>query len=57
MKRKHSREADEAPETPEVASYTECTGLMPALPQDEAEDESCAALYDIHSAQGAKGRH
>ena len=34
-----------------VASGTECTGLMPALPQDEAQDEAEAALYGIHSAQ------
>ena len=57
MKRKRSRKAEAAPETQEVASFTECTGLMPALPRDEAEDESSAALYDIHSAEGAKDEH
>ena len=31
-----------------VASATECTGLMPALPQDEEEDENYASLYATH---------
>lgn len=30
-----------------AASATECTGLMSALPADEAEDRSEAALYDV----------
>ena len=34
----------------EVASSTECTGLMPALSEDEAEDANRAALYGIHRA-------
>lgn len=33
-----------------VASATECTGLMPALPYDMREDKNLAALYSIHSA-------
>ena len=33
-----------------VASATECTGLMAALPENMAEDESRAELYAIHSA-------
>ena len=45
---------DAVRETEEVASATECTGLMPALPRDDAEDESAAALYAIHSAKGAR---
>ena len=57
MTRKRSRRADAAPESREVASFTECTGLMPALPRDEAEDESSAALYDIHSAEDAKEKN
>ena len=36
----------------EVASATECTGLMPTLPRDEAQDASSAALYAIHRARG-----
>ena len=43
-------------EAADVASATECTGLMPALPQDDAADESSAALYDIQAAKGARGR-
>lgn len=35
----------------QVASATECTGLIPALPQDESQDEHCAALYAIHRAK------
>ena len=45
------RHGNEAGKTQVVASGTECTGLMPALPQDEAQDESEAALYGIHSAK------
>ena len=54
MKRKRRESGGYAPDTQAVASSTECTGLMPALPRDEAEDESSAALYDIHSATGAR---
>lgn len=31
-----------------VASATECTGLMPSLPQSEEEDENYASLYATH---------
>ncbi len=34
-----------------VASATECTGLMPALPDDAAQDAAEAALYGIHAAK------
>ncbi len=50
MKRKHERR-DEAPAAVEVASATECTGLMAALPEDEEADERLAALYRIHEAK------
>ena len=40
--------------TEQVASLTECTGLMPALPQDQQQDVSSAALYAIHSAKQKK---
>ena len=43
-------------EAQDVASATECTGLMPALPMDDAQDASSAALYDIHAAEGTRGR-
>ena len=33
-----------------VASFTECTGLMPALPKDLEQDENYAELYSIHKA-------
>lgn len=33
-----------------VASFTECTGLMPALPKDSEQDENYAALYSVHKA-------
>lgn len=39
---------------PEVASATECTGLAPALPQDGAQEESCARLYGVHPAKRRK---
>lgn len=41
-----------APET--VASATECTGLMPALPRSDAGDAARASLYGIHAAKGAR---
>lgn len=45
------RRAKGAAETTQlVASATECTGLMPALPADEAQDAAEAALYGIHDA-------
>lgn len=34
-----------------VGSATECTGLMPALPQTEEEDKNSAALYAIHDEE------
>ena len=39
-------------ESENVASATECTGLMPALPEDDAEDMAEAALYGVHPAKG-----
>ena len=39
-----------------VASATECTGLMPALPQDDVSDENSASLYGIHDAKRLRGR-
>lgn len=45
------RRGSAAGETQVVASATECTGLMPALPEDEAQDEAEAALYGIPGAQ------
>lgn len=35
-------------ETEQVASATECTGLIPALPQSDDEGKHCAALYAVH---------
>ena len=34
-----------------VASFTECTGLMPSLTIDEEENEDVARLYAVHSAE------
>ena len=45
------RRGNAAGEAQVIASTTECTGLMPALPADEAQDEAEAALYGIHSAK------
>ena len=44
-----------APE--DVASATECTGLMPALPESDAGDVARAALYGIHAARRARRRY
>ena len=38
----------------DVPSATECTGLMPALPQNQSQDVSSASLYAIHSAKQKK---
>ncbi len=54
MKAKRRRANDAANEGPVVASATECTGLMPALPVGDAQDEAEAALYDIHSAKNSE---
>lgn len=40
----------------QVASITECTGLMPALPQDGQQEASYAALYAIHNARRRDAR-
>lgn len=34
-----------------VASFTECTGLMPAFLDDEEENEDTARLYAVHNAE------
>ena len=54
MKAKKRTDAGIIREAEEVASATECTGLMPALPRDDAEDENASALYAIHSGKGAR---
>ena len=50
--RREAREPFERAE--DVASFTECTGLIPALPQDDAQAANAAALYAIHKAKKAK---
>ena len=42
---------DEAMQT---VSATECTGLMPALPQNQDQDAALAAMYGIHKAKKKK---
>lgn len=36
---------DRLPETADVASATECTGLMPALPKEAGESEAYRSLH------------
>jgi len=38
-------------ESEDVASYTECTGLMPALPWTTEENINLSKLYSIHSGK------
>ena len=38
-------------ETENVASMTECTGLMPVLPMDQEQDINYASLYGIHRSR------
>lgn len=40
----------------DVASATECTGLMPALPESAASEETVAALYAVHRPVARKGK-
>lgn len=47
MNREHG---DTFKQTEDIASFTECTGLMAMMPDDEAEDKTLAGLYGIHSA-------
>lgn len=51
MKARQRRVNDGVNEGQVVASATECTGLMPALPDDAAQDAAEAALYGIHAAK------
>ena len=53
MRAKRRRANDTTGEVPVVASATECTGLMPALPE-KAQDATEAALYGIHAAKSAE---
>lgn len=53
MKARRRRGNDESETMQNVASATECTGLMPSLPRDEAQDRSEAALYGIQPAKDA----
>lgn len=40
----------------EVASCAECTGLIPALPRDDAEEASDRALWPIQPARRPRNR-
>lgn len=40
-------------ETEDLASFTECTGLVPAAVQTEDEGETYAELYAIHNQKTA----
>jgi len=54
MRAKRRRVNDAAYEGQAVASATECTGLMPALPDNGVQDATEAALYAIHAAKDAE---
>jgi len=54
MKEKQRRANDVTSEGQVVASATECTGLMPALPDNGVQDAAEAALYGIHAAKDAE---
>ena len=54
MKARRRRVNDAVKEGSVVASATECTGLMPTLPDDAAQDAAEAALYGIHAAKDAE---
>lgn len=48
LKGRRKKRADPFFKGQKVSSFTECTGLMPALPENEAQDEAYASLYAIH---------
>ena len=50
------RRGDPFGEAEDVASCTECTGLMPALPPDDAAQVESAALCGIHDAKRSRKR-
>ena len=54
MKHRNRRGKALPEESPGVASNMECTGLMPALPENDAQDEAEAALYGIHDGNGSR---
>ena len=44
--------------TGDLVSYSECTGLIPAKPLDEAQNETASALLQVHPApKEAHPRH
>lgn len=54
MKHRNRASGGANPEAEDVASATECTGLIPALPRDDAEADEAASLYAVHGAKGSK---
>lgn len=55
MKRRRKSPVDAALSTEDVASCTECTGLIPALPDRAEGDKTRAALYGIHAPESPDG--
>ena len=51
------RTKDTFMENEEVASFNECTGLMPFLPETIEEDRKLSSLYGIHSASKKREKH
>ena len=49
------KKADDFDVDIQACSATDCTGLIPSLPQDEAELESYKALYPFDAEQTVKG--
>ncbi len=56
MDKQRRRTEDGRPDAAGVASATECTGLMPALPETESEDEASASLYGVLRARDVRER-
>ena len=54
VKRKDKPLGGAIPKAEDVVSATECTGLIPALPQNGAEADEAASLYAVHGAKGSK---
>ena len=57
MRKENIHEDASFEEAEDVASFTECTGLFPALPlNDPAADEDLARLYAIHAPKKRNGK-
>ncbi|MGI6239949.1 MAG: hypothetical protein ACOYI5_10035 [Christensenellales bacterium] len=56
MKRDPEKNQDPFFDLSKVASANECTGIMPSLPQNEAEADNIASLFATHNPPPGRER-